>query len=262
MDVFSQQPTNTRRQFVSCLSFAALGGAAAQASTKSPYQAVAFDGFPIFDARPVFALTEELFPGKGGELSNAWRTRQFEYQWLRTLSHQYSDFWSITADSLTFAAKSLQLDLTADKRTRLMDSYLAFKCWPDVPEGLDALRRAGLRTAFLSNLTEKIILAGLKNSGLEGRFDYILSADRVKAFKPDPRAYRMGLDAFRLKRRQIVFAASSGWDAAGAKTFGYPTVWVNRQNQPVEELGVTPDAIGANLHDPAAYATGGSLIKT
>jgi hypothetical protein len=31
--------------------------------------------FPDFAPRPVFALCEMLFPGKGAELSNAWRDR-------------------------------------------------------------------------------------------------------------------------------------------------------------------------------------------
>ena len=50
-------------------------------ATKARIKAVAFDAFPIFDPRPVFALTEELFPGT--VLSDGWRTRQFEYTWLR-----------------------------------------------------------------------------------------------------------------------------------------------------------------------------------
>jgi 2-haloacid dehalogenase len=95
--------------------------------------------------------------------------------------------------------------------------------------------------------------AGIRNSQLDGVFDHVLSADRVKAYKPDPRAYQMGLDAFGLKLDQILFAAYAGWDAAGAKAFGYPTFWVNRQNQPGEELGVTLDAIGGNLNDLVAF---------
>ena len=97
--------------------------------------------------------------------------------------------------------------------------------------------------------------AGIRNSGLEGVFDHVLSTDRVRAYKPDPRAYRMGLDAFGLKRDQILFAAFAGWDAAGAKSFGYPSFWVNRQNEPGEELGVRPDAQGENLNDLVAYLT-------
>lgn len=41
------------------------------------FKVIAFDAFPIFDPRPVFMLAEELFPGKGAEVSNAWRSRQF-----------------------------------------------------------------------------------------------------------------------------------------------------------------------------------------
>jgi 2-haloacid dehalogenase len=55
----------------------------------------------------------------------------------------------------------------------------------------------------------------------------------------------MGVDAFKLKREEIVFAAFAGWDAFGAKAFGYPTFWVNRQNAVTEQLGIPPDASGA-----------------
>jgi 2-haloacid dehalogenase len=57
----------------------------------------------------------------------------------------------------------------------------------------------------------------------------------------------LGIDRLRLAKREVVFAAFGGWDAAGAKAFGYPTVWVNRFNQPLEELGVRPDRTVANL---------------
>jgi hypothetical protein len=59
--------------------------------------------------------------------------------------------------------------------------------------------------------------------------------------------------AFGLRPEQILFAAFAGWDAAGAKSFGYPTFWVNRQNQPAEQLGVASDATGGNLNDLAAF---------
>jgi 2-haloacid dehalogenase len=52
-----------------------------------------------------------------------------------------------------------------------------------------------------------------------------------------------------------VFAAFGGWDAAGAKSFGLNTFWVNRFNAPAEELGVMPDAVGSTLADLAKYVT-------
>jgi 2-haloacid dehalogenase len=42
-----------------------------QADASSKIKLVAFDTFTTFDPRPVFALEEKLFPGKGVELSNA-----------------------------------------------------------------------------------------------------------------------------------------------------------------------------------------------
>jgi 2-haloacid dehalogenase len=55
------------------------------------------------------------------------------------------------------------------------------------------------------------------------------------------------VDHLHLAKSAIVFAAFAGWDAAGAKSFGYPTFWVNRADQPGEELGVAPDATSPSL---------------
>jgi 2-haloacid dehalogenase len=216
-------------------------------------KAIAFDAFPIFDPRPIFALAEELFPGRGEALSAAWRTRQFEYQWLRALSGQYADFWVATEEALVFAAELLHLDLTVDRRSRLMHAYLELEAWPDATVALQALRNAGLRLALLSNATSRILRSGISNAGLEGVFEYVLSTDAVQTYKPAPAAYRMAMEAFGLSNQEILFCAFAGWDAAGAKAFGYPTFWVNRLGLPAERLGQQPDAIGKGLNDLVVY---------
>ena len=250
-----------RREFVALAAGAvAAGGPSRQASadnTKSiKFRAIAFDGFPIIDPRPVFARLEEMFPGKGTELGNVWRARQFEYTWLRTLGGRYVDFWQVTEEALMFAAKARGIDLSASGRDRLMQSWLSLKAWADVGPALQQLKNAGIRMAFLSNLTEPMLDAAVKNSGLEGYLEPHLSTDRVKAFKPASTAYQMGLDAFKLEKAEIAFAAFAGWDAAGAKWFGYPTFWVNRLNAPAEELGVAPDGVGSGLSDLVEFVLG------
>jgi 2-haloacid dehalogenase len=212
-------------------------------------KAIAFDAFPIFNPSPVFALAEQLFPGKGPALSEEWRARQFEYTWLRIATHHYADFWRITQDALVFAANKLKLDLAADKREALMNAYLKLAVWPDVPSALNRLKSLGLRLAFLSNFTPRMLDANLENAGLGKLFDKVLSTDQASTYKPDPRAYQLGIDALGLKRNEILFAAFAGWDAAGARLFGYPTFWVNRLKLPAEELGAVPDASGDNLLD-------------
>ena len=86
-------------------------------------------------------------------------------------------------------------------------------------------------------------------AGAVGIFEHVLSTDAVRTYKPDPRAYRMAIEALRLTRKEILFVASASWDADGAKSFGYTTFWVNRRTLPPEELGVAPDASGSSLAD-------------
>jgi 2-haloacid dehalogenase len=230
----------------------------ARAPAAGRIRAVAFDAFPILDPRPLVGLAETLFPGRGTELSDAWRARQFEYQWLRVLMGRYADFWRTADDALAFAARLLKLDLTAEKRGRLMGGYRELKAWPDVPAALQALKSSGLRLIFLSNMTRSLLDAGIENSKLDGVFEQVLSTDAIRSYKPDPKAYRMGIDALKLRREEIVFAAFAGWDAAGASSFGYPTYWVNRLGAPEEELQAPVAAMGRNLTDLVEFVRAGA----
>ena len=223
------------------------------AVSKAKIKAIAFDGLAVFDQRPVAALAERVFPGHGEDISAVWRTRQFEYTWLRTVGRQYADFWQVTEEALMFSCKSLRLELTKVDSDRLMQGYLELKAWPDALAALNGLKASGLRMAFLSNFTAAMLDQAVKNSGLEGIFDDHLSTDRVRAFKPDPQAYRMAMSAFRLRKEEIAFAAFAGWDAVGAKWFGYPTFWVNRAHVAAEELGVVPEEVGKDLNDLATF---------
>lgn len=214
-----------------------------------PYRGIAFDGFPIFDPRPIAAKAERLFPGKGAALMAAWRVRQFEYQWLRALADDYADFTRATSDGLVFAARSLDLDLSPQARDELVGAYSALDVWPDVPAALKALRAAGLKLAIVSNITRAVLEDGLRRAGLDGALDHVLSTDAIRSFKPSPRAYQLGVDALRLRREQILFVPFAGWDAAGAKAFGHPTFWVNRLQAPREEWGAAPDGTGRDMAD-------------
>jgi 2-haloacid dehalogenase len=228
-----------------------------QTSEWSLIKAVAFDAFAVFDFRPIFRACEEAFPGRGSDLSNAWRVRQFEYQWLRALAGRYEDFWQTTMSALDFAARSLQLELSSRVRDSLMQGYLALRAWPDVPDALAELRGSGKQLALLSNVTPQILHAGLKSSGLAGIFHHAISTDRIRSFKPDPRAYQLGADTLGLHKKAIMFVAYAGWDVAGSKWFGYPTFWNNRQNAAGEGLGVTPDGTGETLNELTLFLEAG-----
>lgn len=250
--------TQGRRTF---LKLAAAGAASVMlpkpAASAPAVKAIAFDGFTVFDPRNVFAKAETFAPGKGAEFLNLWRSRLFEYQWLRVVGGQYADFWQVGHDSLIFAAKMLHLELSREQREAVMQEFLSMPAWPEALTVLTKLKDAGLRLAFLSNLTETILVSSTKAAGLEGLFETPLTTDHIKTYKPDPLAYQLGIVSFRLKREEIVFAASSGWDASGAKWFGYKTVWVNRKSQIPEELAPAADLVTADLRGLADFVFAG-----
>jgi 2-haloacid dehalogenase len=247
------------RTVLRCLA-AAICGAVAIASTSieqpavsvqrgghKRYAAVAFDYFVLFNPDSVVSVVDGIVPGKGREFTNLWRTRQFEYSWLRSISGRYVDFGAITNDALVFTANTLHLDLTAGQMQQLADAYLHLTPWPDTADALYRLHEAGVRVITIANVTPTILRANAQNAGLAALFDALISTDQIHTYKPDPRAYQLGADHLRLEKQDIVFAAFGGWDAAGAKSFGYPTVWVNRFNQPAEELGFRPDRTVTDL---------------
>jgi 2-haloacid dehalogenase len=242
-----------RRRFLgaglAAAALAAIARPTAVQATANDIAAVAFDAFALFDARPAFDACETVAPGHGKELASLWRTRQFEYQWLRALGHRYEDFYAATAAALEFAARSLKLDLPASARDRLMLGFLQLRAWPDVAASLRALRQAGMKLALLSNATPQILASALRNSELETALDEVISTERIRSYKPDPRAYQLGVELLKLPKERIAFVAFAGWDAAGAKWFGYPTFWNNRQAAPPEALRAEADAAGATLDE-------------
>jgi 2-haloacid dehalogenase len=214
---------------------------------------VAFDAFAVFDARSVVARCERAFPGRGERLAASWRIRQFDYTWIRAVARQpYIDFQHITEDALVYAARAMSLDLSHSTRDDLMNAWLSLQPWPDSTPALQAMKSAGLRLGILSNFTPVMQRECVHGSGLDGVFDHLLSTDAAGAFKPDPRAYQLAMNAMNLAREEIAFVAFAGWDAAGSKTFGYRTFWANRQSLPLEELGVQPDTVVSTLTEIAA----------
>lgn len=226
---------------------AALLPGAGRAATPGSIRAIAFDGFPIFDPRSVTARVVALVPERGRDLAQSWSTKLFGNSWLYTSAGQYAPFDEVADNALRYAAESLGVSLTASDRAGLVDAYAALDVWPDVKPALTRLREAGVKLAFLSNLGEQTLRSNMRRNDLDAAFDHVLSSDRVRAFKPSPKAYAMAIDAFGLPKSRIGFAAFGGWDAAGAAWFGYRTAWVNRLGVPLERLGPGPSFVSRTM---------------
>jgi 2-haloacid dehalogenase len=184
-----------RRTFMGAM--LAAGMAPAIAAVPGRMKAVAFDGIALFDPRPVDAMVQSMFPEKGRELAALWRTRQFEYTWLRNSMGRYADFAKVTEDALAYAAHAVKVDVPIDARQRLVAAFHELRAWPDVPAALAKLRQGALRLAIVSNFTPAMMRGAIRASGLEGLFDATLSTDLARVYKPDPRAYALAPKACR-----------------------------------------------------------------
>lgn len=225
-------------------------------SSKPRFKAVAFDYFVIFDPRSVISDVEKEFPGKGIEFTRAWQSKQFEYAFLYSITNRYKDFFQITGDALEHTAEAMKLTIPAEVRTRLLDSYLKLKPWPDTVVTLKKLRAAGVRIITVSNFSRKMLRANADHAGITGLFDVLLSTETNQSFKPDPQAYKLGLKILGLRKDEIAFAAFGGWDVFGAKNFGYPTFWVNRFDLPAERLGAAADGTSQDLEGFLRFVLG------
>ncbi|RFU61773.1 haloacid dehalogenase type II [Peribacillus glennii] len=213
----------------------------------SSVKAFMFDVYgTLFDVHSVKEKCDELYPGKGEEISFLWRQKQLEYAFLRQMMGRYDTFINITRDSLKYALNTFKLEYSKENEQSLMAAYKNLSYYPEVENVLTQLRHKKL--AVFSNGSRDMLETLIHNSGLSSLFDEMISVDDVKQYKPTPASYGYALHILGLEREEVLFLSSNGWDIAGAKNFGFKTAWINRNNLPMEELSLEPDRVYPDIN--------------
>ncbi|HBZ45057.1 MAG TPA: haloacid dehalogenase type II [Maritimibacter sp.] len=176
-----------------------------------------------------------------------WRRKQLEYTWLRAVTGEHTDFWTVTQNGLDWALDAHGLAEDAVLRERLLQLYWELESYPEVPTMLGTLKQAGLNTAILSNGSPDMLDGAVASAGIGDLLDEVLSVESVGVFKPSAAVYALVTGRFGCAREEVLFVSSNGWDAASAKGFGFTTAWVNRAGDPVDRLGHPPDHILTDL---------------
>jgi len=203
--------------------------------------ACVFDAYgTLFDVNAAAAHCADDLGDKWQPLADVWRTKQLQYTWLRSLMKRHVDFWQLTTDALDYALDTVGVE-DAALRQKLLDLYMQLDAYGEVTDVLTALKDAGLKTAILSNGSPDMLASAVKNAGLDKLLDVSLSVEDVGIYKPDPSVYQLVLDHFSITAPEVSFQSSNAWDAAGAATFGFRVVWVNRFGQAPERLPDQPD---------------------
>ena len=204
-------------------------------------QALVFDAYgTLFDVHSVARRCDELFAGRGREVSLLWRQKQLEYTWLRTLMGRYEDFEAVTRAALIFVCNSMQLSPSKSDVDTLLHEYRRLTPYPEVVGALRGL--PGKRLAILSNGSPDMLRAVVESSGLASCFEQVLSVDELRLFKPHPSIYQLAVERLSVAKESVAFVSSNFWDVSGAASYGFKTYWINRFSAQPDELGQRPTA--------------------
>lgn len=188
-----------------------------------------FDAYgTLYDVNSVATATEEAFPGYGDTITQVWRLKQLEYTWLRSLMGRYEDFSTVTRESLLYTLKTLGLQAEPETVDAILDRYLHLSLYSDALEALEGLREAGHQVTILSNGSQEMLDALVRNSGLDTLLDAVISIDEKRIYKPSPEAYSLVGEKLGVSADDVVFVSCNPFDVCGAKSYGFKLAWIER----------------------------------
>ncbi|MFP7478544.1 haloacid dehalogenase type II [Terribacillus saccharophilus] len=203
-------------------------------------KAIVFDVYgTLFDVESIQKACEQHFPGKGEAVSSLWRSKQLEYAFLRQLMGQYEPFNIVTKDALSYALEIHECSYSDEVVQDLMDAYNQLLPYEETEEILRHFQDKKL--AVFSNGPDEMLDPLLRNAGFRDYFDAVVSVDEIKQYKPTTASYAYLLKQLHVRRGEVLFLSSNGWDIAGAANFGFHTAWINRKGAPADRLGHKPN---------------------
>ncbi len=171
---------------------------------------VVFDAMgTLFDLAPV---RERL----GAAATEAWFERILHSAATVTLIGDFVPFAELARTTLATTCAKLAIEADQD------DVLAQLQQLPAADGAREALERAD-HAFVLTNGGRDGGEALVRNAGLEDLVERVFGVDEVRAYKPDPRPYRLVLDAV----GEATLVAAHAWDVVGAVRAGLQAVWVN-----------------------------------
>src|SRR5262249_179227 len=186
-----------------------------------------------------------------GRVLQDWFATVLLYSEAATLAGPYSDFASIGGAALDMTATARRITPSPHDRGRNLPGLLTLPAHPDVRNGLQTMRDAGLRLMTLTNSAPAAVQQQLANSGLAMFFERSFSVDTVRRFKPAAEAYRSVADSLGLPVDRLRLVAAHAWDIVGALRAGCAAAFVARPGKVLYPLGPKPDITGPDFRNVA-----------
>jgi 2-haloacid dehalogenase len=169
-------------------------------------------------------------------------------------SRPWGNFDELHLITLGHVLSERGIDLAAEERQRLARAWHRLDPWPDVRDGLEALRRERV-VATLSNGHVALLVDLARHGDL--RFDALLSTELAHVYKPAPEVYLTAARLLGVAPSELMMVAAHPWDLEGARAAGLRTAFVDRPLEygPGSERRGDPDADAsvADLHALAQH---------
>lgn len=148
----------------------------------------------------------------------------------------FRSYREVLAETATAVAARMGWNLPAGRRGFLAASLPDWPPFPDTNPALERLAGAGYRLGILSNVDNDLLAASLRHLTVE--FDLLVTAQRVRSYKPAEAHFRRALQEVGEETDRLLHVAQSIFhDVRPAARLGIRTVWVNRGEEAPPEEG-------------------------
>lgn len=220
-------------------------------SVKSTPQTFALDVYgTLINTSGVLSTLQSLFGNQASLFSNTWRNKQLEYSFRRGLMNRYVDFSIVTKEALEYTCMSLQMPLTVDAQTELMNQYKTLPAFDDAKAGVLSLKEAGHRVFAFSNGSKHAVIGLLQHSDMIQYVDGVVSMETIQTFKPNPAGYAHFNQSSQSTPSDSWLVSGNPFDVIGAASYGMNSVWLNRSGKGTfDPMGFEPSVIISSLVD-------------
>ncbi len=162
-------------------------------------------------------------------------------------------FGRLGQGALRSVLAGVPLDRDVDEAVEhVLAGFANMSLHPDVPDGVLALRRTGLRLVTLTNGATSVAERLLTEAGIRDEFEQLLSVEDAGTWKPSLGAYAYAAETCGAALADMLLVAVHPWDIDGAARAGMSTAWVNRGGKPYPDYFSPPAYAVSSLTELAA----------
>jgi 2-haloacid dehalogenase len=188
----------------------------------------------------ILAALEPVFAAHGIAVASDELLEAYAVHEAAVEAERYRSYRDVLGETLRRLGEQFGFAPTARE---IEDFSGSVRDWPPLPDSaaaLAALKRR-YKLAPITNCDDDLVALSVDKLG-GVTFDWIITAQQVGSYKPNPRNFEVALQRIGADPKRVLHVAQSLFhDHVPAKRLGLTTVWINRRHDK-EGSGATPPA--------------------